>query len=695
VGCWQGAPNLYALNVTTYATLDYLPDLTLSQMAKARTLSFGPYASTSTGWDRVASVYGTNSGALLHSVYKFTATAGATYDLFSFSYFDPLLLRIYDLSGNTMVANQEGDDGKANYLPALGSSYEQDVIFSWVAPYSGTYYVDASWNQGSYFTYYSLNVYEDKDTVNAGHSSSTGSNGLVSANRGNPTPSTYGLTGDELMDAMTTGYKWALDGSRVIDFSISKGFAGEYWIDPVEVATNLKAALGTFSQLANVKFNDLGEFADPAQAARAGSEINMSVDGKWTFFSSATQWARAFFPAPVHTQSPYTGAAGDVYLNIKSEANTLPSYDPGSAGWFLILHELGHSMGLKHPHDDGGTGRPTLKEIGFGALDVDLATIMSYNDEAFANLVQWDPATPMVLDALALQYLYGPNLSTFAGNTVHTLRANSFYSTLWDASGTDMLNVQAQPQGWTIYLPNVALTTSMATRVGLASPSSDLDRAVPTSLTWLLGDYENVQGTEFDDVIHTNALDNQIQGGRGRDSVVWEQARGQYQVSATATGWVVQDTLGQEGVDRVQAVERLVFSDRALALDLDGHAGTVAKTLGAVFGAASVSQLEFVGIGLYFMDEYGYSAESLMQLAIDEQLGRFASHDQVVNLLYTQVVGQAPSEQVRQSFVSLLDSGVHSVGSLGVLAANTDINRTHIDLVGLAQTGLAYLPFEG
>jgi hypothetical protein len=131
-----------------------------------------------------------------------------------------------------------------------------------------------------------------------------------------------------------------------------------------------------------------------------------------------------------------------------------------------------------------------------------------------------------------------------------------------------------------------------------------------------------------------------------------------------------------------------------LALDLDGHAGTVAKTLGAVFGAESVRQLEFVGIGLLFMDEYGYSAESLMQLAMDEKLGRYASHDQVVNLLYTQVVGQPPSAEVRQSFVSLLDSKVHSVGSLGVLAANTDINRTNIDLVGLAQTGLAYLPIE-
>jgi hypothetical protein len=42
VGFWQGPLNLYALNVTNYATLDHLPDLTLSQMARARTLTFEP-----------------------------------------------------------------------------------------------------------------------------------------------------------------------------------------------------------------------------------------------------------------------------------------------------------------------------------------------------------------------------------------------------------------------------------------------------------------------------------------------------------------------------------------------------------------------------------------------------------------------------------------------------------------------------
>ena len=36
---------------------------------------------------------------------------------------------------------------------------------------------------------------------------------------------------------------------------------------------------------------------------------------------------------------------GDIYLNLNSQANYLSSYEIGSAGFFLILHELGHTLG--------------------------------------------------------------------------------------------------------------------------------------------------------------------------------------------------------------------------------------------------------------------------------------------------------------------------------------------------------------
>lgn len=143
--------------MASYTTLDYLPDLTAEQMTSARKLSFEPYVSSTTpnDWDVKAGVSGSNKYALLHSVYRFNAIEGATYDIVSSSYFDPFILRVFDEQGNTIVANNDTDD----------YSYGSDWIWNWAAPYTGEFYVDASWDQGVYYTFYSLNLYGDLDTA--------------------------------------------------------------------------------------------------------------------------------------------------------------------------------------------------------------------------------------------------------------------------------------------------------------------------------------------------------------------------------------------------------------------------------------------------------------------------------------------------------------------------------------------------
>jgi hypothetical protein len=131
-------------------------------MKNAGQLTFTTAPENSVGWDNSVMVYGSEDYAILHSIYSFQATEGATYDFFSWSYFDPFLLRIYDQNGNTIEVNDEIDDMSA---PINGVVYESDIIFEWVAPYTGTYYVDANWWQGDYYTFYNLSVYEDVDTI--------------------------------------------------------------------------------------------------------------------------------------------------------------------------------------------------------------------------------------------------------------------------------------------------------------------------------------------------------------------------------------------------------------------------------------------------------------------------------------------------------------------------------------------------
>jgi hypothetical protein len=203
---------------------------------------------------------------------------------------------------------------------------------------------------------------------------------------------------------------------------------------------------------------------------------------------------------------------------------------------------------------------------------------------------------------------------------------------------------------------------------------------------------DSVLGSGADDALSGHdAGDDSIDGGSGRDTLDYDGHRSDYTVTRTADGFVIEDHVGTDGRDSISHIERLQFADDKLALDVDGNAGTVAKVLGAVFGASSVDDHpEYVGLGLTLLDG-GMSYEALMQLAINARLGGSADdHGAVVDLLYTNVVGHAPGADDLSDFVDLLEHGTFTVASLGVMAADTALNQANIDLVGLAQTGIDY-----
>lgn len=180
--------------MATYETLDNYPDLTAEQMAGAVMLSLSPYESTSVAleWDNnVIVVRGThgNFGDIPDALYRFSAIEGATYDIFVNSFGDPVVF-LYDGQGNAILDNNESDDGSSS---AIG---QPDVIWNWVAPYTGAYYISPGWqfNETDPFSFYSLSIYEDIDTA-------------PSNNTGGVTPSlaqthlaTYGVTVQQAKD---------------------------------------------------------------------------------------------------------------------------------------------------------------------------------------------------------------------------------------------------------------------------------------------------------------------------------------------------------------------------------------------------------------------------------------------------------------------------------------------------------------
>jgi len=194
---------------------------------------------------------------------------------------------------------------------------------------------------------------------------------------------------------------------------------------------------------------------------------------------------------------------------------------------------------------------------------------------------------------------------------------------------------------------------------------------------------------ELNEKLKATSADDIYDGGIGLDTVLYSKNLNNYSVKKSISGQItVNDKLLLEGNDILRNIERLQFLDKSIAFDLNGNAGTTAKILGAVFGKESLSNKNYVGIGLSFLDS-SWTCDNLAALALDAVGAK--TNDQIVSLLWTNVIGTKPTAADKQPFIALLENGM-SAGALAHLAADTSFNTTNINLVGLAQTGIEYIP---
>jgi subtilisin-like proprotein convertase family protein len=201
-----------------------------------------------------------------------------------------------------------------------------------------------------------------------------------------------------------------------------------------------------------------------------------------------------------------------------------------------------------------------------------------------------------------------------------------------------------------------------------------------------LGD-DVLAGNEANNVLRGNRGNDLLDGGAGIDTALFTGPRAGYTLSI-GTKNLLADKSGLEGTDTLIHVERLQFTDQSVAIDLSGNAGITAKVIGAVLGKVAVNNPTYVGIGLSYLDK-GMSYSNLGALA----LGAVAANtnDKIVSTLWLNVIGFPASAADKAPFVKMLDDGMKP-GDLVVLAADTSFNTTNINLVGLALTGIEYIP---
>jgi len=223
-------------------------------------------------------------------------------------------------------------------------------------------------------------------------------------------------------------------------------------------------------------------------------------------------------------------------------------------------------------------------------------------------------------------------------------------------------------------------------------------------------DYQDkIEALGGNDTIFGGLRNDTIDGGVGLDVVKYsgqygsylmnnyslqKLANGSWTVSYSGPVIAIYPPPDTEGVDTLSNVERLQFTDMNIALDIEGNAGQVAKILGAVFGGEQVGNKAYAGIGLNLLDQGVVSFDRLMQLAIEAKLGVGATNAQVVDLLYRNLTKAAADSNAVGYWTHQIEQGAYSQASLALMAAELDVNKQNINLVGLAQVGLAYLPVD-
>ena len=251
---------------------------------------------------------------------------------------------------------------------------------------------------------------------------------------------------------------------------------------------------------------------------------------------------------------------------------------------------------------------------------------------------------------------------------------------LTDTSGVDTLNASALETAVILNL-GAGQKSTVGNGVFNLAETSVLENAIGG-----LGN-DTLLGNLANNVLRGNRGDDILDGNTGIDTAVFSGSRASYELTIGTKIQVV-DKSGLEGTDNLTKIERLQFTDKSVAIDLDGNAGSTAKIIGAVLGNSALKNPTYVGIGLSFLDK-GMSYSDLGALALNA-VG-VTTNDAIVSTLWLNVIGSPASALDKAPFIKMLADGMKA-GDLVALASDTAFNTTNINLVGLAQTGIEYIP---
>lgn len=364
-------------------------------------------------------------------------------------------------------------------------------------------------------------------------------------------PATNNVSGNTLVNSLIDGgYYWD-DGRNRGSTQIDVFYKGSSLLANVPQTWRweekaIRSALDAWEAVADISFQSVAvpRWADISMLVTTPEDDPQLANDTGTTFG--------YMEGPSATGS--NGRSDGAFNYWAAGWNNNGGLKPGGYGYFTILHEIGHGLGLAHPFD---AGQSDVAEV-FSGLNT-LVSIMEYNDyrlgkDGYADAFRgkdWpyaynksNPANPSVLDIAAIQHLYGANLDADDGDgdghadDIYLLpvsnKAKAGWHTIWDTGGVDWIVNPGDGESWIDLRPiNFPRDDDPAAielwsgggfgqvkdvRAGFIV-ADDFTGALDTADSFRGVLIENARGGDGSDRIDGNAVANKLVGGGGSDRI--------------------------------------------------------------------------------------------------------------------------------------------------------------------------------